>query len=90
MKKTFLILQYSQHLEKVYCTTVVQYQSWHTGTALSEQARVLTGGERGMGDGRAKESSVIGVGWQAAISLTPGFDGTSSGSLLEPDVHLNL
>ena len=57
---------------------------------MSEQARVLTGGGKGMGDGRAKESSVIGVGRQAAISLTPIFDGTSSGSLLEPDAHYHL
>ena len=37
MKKTFLILQYS-----TLKSTVVQYNSWHTGLASSEQARRVT------------------------------------------------
>ena len=36
-----------------------------------------------MGDGRAEGSSAIGDGGQAAISLMPDVDGTSSGSLLD-------
>ena len=36
-----------------------------------------------MGDGRAEESSAMGDGGQAAISLTPDVDGTGSGSLLD-------
>ena len=43
-----------------------------------------------MGDGRAEGSSAIGDGGQAAISLMPDVDGTGSGSLLEPDAHLQL
>ena len=35
-----------------------------------------------MGDGRAKGSSVIGYGGQAAISRTPDINATGSGSLL--------
>ena len=36
-----------------------------------------------MGDGRAEESSAIGDGGQAAISLMPVADGTGSGSSLD-------
>ena len=36
-----------------------------------------------MGDSRADGSSAIGDGGQAAVSLTPDTDGTSSGSLLD-------
>ena len=36
-----------------------------------------------MGDGRAVRPSAVGDGRQAAISLTPVIDGTSSGSLLD-------
>ena len=43
-----------------------------------------------MGGGRAKGSSAIGDGGQAAISLTPDVDGKDSGSLLEPDARLHL
>ena len=43
-----------------------------------------------MGDGRAEGSSAIGDGGQAAISLTPGVDGTGSDSLLEPDARSHL
>ena len=43
-----------------------------------------------MEDSRAEESSAVGDGGQAAISLTPDFDDTGSGSLLEPDTHSYL
>ena len=43
-----------------------------------------------MTDGRAERSSAIGDGGQAAISLMSDIDGTGSGSLLEPDTHVNL
>ena len=36
-----------------------------------------------VGDGRAEESSAIGEGGQAAISLTPDAGGRRSGSLLD-------
>ena len=36
-----------------------------------------------MGDGRAEESSAIGDGGQAPISLMPDVDGTGSGPLLD-------
>ena len=36
-----------------------------------------------MGDGRAKRSSAIGDGGQAATSLMPDVDGTGSGSLMD-------
>ena len=43
-----------------------------------------------MGHGRAEGSAAIGDGGQAAISLMSDIDGTGSGSLLEPDTHVNL
>ena len=43
-----------------------------------------------MEDSRAEESSAVGNGGQAAISLTPDVDDTGSGSLLEPDTRLYL
>ena len=43
-----------------------------------------------MGHGRAKGSSAIGDGGQAAISLMADVDGTGSSSLVEPDPHLHL
>ena len=39
-----------------------------------------------MEDSRAEESSAVGDGGQAAVSLTPGIDDTGSDSLLEPDM----
>ena len=36
-----------------------------------------------MGDGRAEGSAATGNGGRAAASLTPGVDGTGSGSLLD-------
>ena len=44
------------------------------------QEELLTGGGRGMKDGRAEGSSAIGEGGQAAISLMPYIHGTGSGS----------
>ena len=38
-----------------------------------------------MEDSRAEESSAVGYGGQAAISLTADADDTGSDSLLEPD-----
>ena len=55
------------------------------GLASSKQARVtesspleglLTGGERGGGDGRAEGSSATGDGGRTAVSLTPDAEGT--------------
>ena len=56
------------------------------GLASSEQARrvtdssrleaLLTGGERGGGDGRAEGLSATGDGGRAAVSLTPDAEGT--------------
>ena len=43
-----------------------------------------------MEDSRAEESSAVGNGGQAAISLTPDVDGTSCDSLLEPNAHSDL
>ena len=43
-----------------------------------------------MGDGRAEGSSAIGDGEQAAISLTPDFNGTGSGSLLDSVLSILL
>lgn len=37
-----------------------------------------------MGDGRPEGSSAIGPGGQAAVSLTPDFNGTTSDFLLDP------
>ena len=42
MKRIFLILQYS-----ALKSMVVQYNSWHTGLALSEQVRSITDLRRG-------------------------------------------
>ena len=77
MKKTFKILQYLVR----YSSTV---QLLTHGLALSEQARrVLTGGGREVGDGRAEGMSAIGASEQAAISLTDDIDGAGSGYLLD-------
>ena len=43
----------------------------------------LTGGGRGVGDGRAEGSSAIRDGGKVVMSLTPDVDGTGSGSLLD-------
>ena len=79
IKKTLLILQYS-----TLKSTVVQYNSWHTGAGIEwtgKKSYWLEEGEE-MGDGRAEGSSAIGDRGQAAVSLTPDVDGTGSGSLL--------
>ena len=67
-----------QYLEK-YSGTVQQlaYRCWHQ---VNMQEELLTGGGRGMKDGRAEGSSAIGEGGQAAISLMPYIHGTGSGS----------
>ena len=80
MKKTFLFLQYST-LE----SSVVQYNSWHTGAGIEwtgKKSYLLEEGEE-VGDGRAEGSSALGDRGQAAISLTPDIDDTESGSLLD-------
>ena len=59
-------------------STVVQYNSWHTGAGIKwtgKKSYWLEEGEE-MGDGRAEGSSAIGDRGQAAISLTPAIDGT--------------
>ena len=43
-----------------------------------------------MEDSRAEESSAVGDGGQAAISLTPDVDDTGTGVLLKPDVHFHI
>ena len=75
IKKTFLIVQYS-----TVKSAVVQYNSWHTGAGIEWTGKKSYWLEEG--DGRAEGRSAIGDGGQAAISLTPDFDGTDSGSLL--------
>ena len=65
-KWTFFILQYS-----TLKNTVVQNNSWHTGTGIKRTGRKsyrLDEGEEG-GDGRAEEFSAIRDGGQAAVSL---------------------
>ena len=72
-------------------STVLQYNSWHTGTGIHWTGKKLpTGGGTEVEEGRADVSSSIGGGGQAAISLMPDIDGTCSGSLLEPDTHFHL
>ena len=71
--KTFLNLQYS-----TLKSTVVQYNSWHTGAGIEwagKKSYWLEEGEE-VEDGRAEGSSAIGDGGQAAISLTHDADGT--------------
>ena len=43
---------------------------------MNKQEKLLTGGGRGVGDGRAEGSSAVGDGVQAAISLMPDIDRT--------------
>ena len=50
---------------------------------MNRQEELLTGEGRGVGDGRAEESSAIGNGGQVAVSLMRNVDGTGSGSLLD-------
>ena len=72
MKKTFLIWQYS-----TLKSTVVQYNSWHTGAGFERTGKksyCLEDREE-VGDGGAEGSSAIGDGGQAAISLKPDTDG---------------
>ena len=57
---------------------------------MNRQEELLTGGGRGVGDGRAEGSSAVGDGGQATIALTPDVDGSGSGSLLEPDARSHL
>ena len=80
MKKTLFILQCS-----TLKSTVVQYNSWHTGAGIEwtgkESYCLEEGGE--VGDGRAEGSSAIGDRGQAAVSLMPHADGTGSASLLD-------
>ena len=80
VKKTLFILQCS-----TLKSTVVQYNSWHTGAGIEWTGKksycLEEGGE--VGDGRAEGSSAIGDGGQAAISPMPHADGTGSASLLD-------
>ena len=58
-------------------STVVRYNSWHTGAGIEwtgKKSYWLEDGEE-VGDGRAKGSSAIEDRGQAAISLKPDFDG---------------
>lgn len=79
--KTFLILQYS-----TLKSTVVQYNSWHTGAgteSISKRSYWLEEGEE-VGDGRAKGLLAIGGGGQAVISFMPDVDSTGSISFYLP------
>ena len=49
---------------------------------MNRRDDLLTGGGRGVGDGRAEGSSATGDGGQAAISLASDSDGARSGSFL--------
>ena len=73
-------------------STVVQYNSWHTGTGIKWTGKRRYWVEEGKGvwDGRAEGLSAIGDGRQAAISLTPHVDGTGSGSLLDSVLSSSL
>ena len=66
-------------------STIVWYNSWHMGAGLEwigKKSYWLK--EEGIeGDGRAKRSSEIGDGGQAAMSIILDVDGTGSGSLLD-------
>lgn len=57
---------------------------------MNKQEGLLTGGAEEVGDGGAEGSSAGGDGGQAAVSRTPGADGTGSRSLLEPGVPWHL
>ena len=73
-------------------STVVQYNSWHTGTGIKwtgKEGYWLEEGEE-VEDGRAEGSPAIGDGRQAAISLMPDVNGTGCGSLLEQDAFSHL
>ena len=59
---------------------------WHQ---LNRQEELLTGGGRGVGDGRAEGLLAIGCGRQAAVSLMPDVYGTSSGSMLN-QLHIHI
>ena len=74
-----------QYLEK-YSSTVQQlaYKGWHLVNRQEELW--LEEGEE-VGDGTAEGSSAIGDGGQAAISLMPDIDNTSSDSLLDSILH---
>ena len=71
IKKTFLILQYS-----TLKSTVVQYNSWHTGAGIEWTGKKIYWLEEGEKDGRAEGSSAVGDGGQAAVSLMPDINGT--------------
>ena len=79
MRKKLFILQCS-----TLKSTVVQYNSWHTGAVTERTGKKSYWLEEGeeVGDGRAEGSSAIGDGGQAATSLNPDTDGTGSGFLL--------
>ena len=76
--KVFLILLYS-----TLKSTVVQYNSWHTGAGIKWPGKKSYWVEEGeeVGDSRAEGLLAVGDGGQAAISLMPDTDGTDSGSL---------
>ena len=66
-------------------STVVQYNSWHTGAGIEWTGKKSYWLDEGaeVGGGRAEGPSAIGDWGQAAVSLTPDVDGTGSGSLLD-------
>ena len=59
-------------------STLVQYNSWHTGPGIDEQARRVYWPKEGeeLGDGSTERSSALGNGGQSEISLTPDVDET--------------
>ena len=78
--KTFLILGYS-----ILKSTVVQNNSWFIGAGIvctGKKSYWLEEGKEVKDDG-AEGWSAIGDEGQAAVSLTPVFDGTGSSSLLD-------
>ena len=75
----------AQYLE----STVVQYNSWHTGTGITWTGKksYWLEEEEGVGDGRAEGSSE-GDGGHTTVSLMPFIDGTHIGIFesLQPEV----
>ena len=66
-------------------STVIQYNSWHTGAGIEwtdKKSYYLEEGEE-VGDGTAEGSSAIGDGGQAAISLMPDANDTGFVSFLD-------
>ena len=66
-------------------STVVQYNSWHTGAGIKRTGKKTDGLGEGedVGDGRAEGSSAVGGRGQAEMSFTPDVDDKGSGNLLD-------